>query len=231
MAFEVFEWNEWIRLLLGGDEAPFLYGLRRAVYGYRFLRGRSAEDLRRGYGSEGEREDIFQDVVIQTLHLLDATGKRSDEEISREISIIIRNVVKRHYRRGRRENRLFLSYDGGHSDTGEPAHLDTPDLKPTPEAQLIGKQFVALIQSELTPYQAFILRGYERFGLGPYSAQELATIRGVSVKAIEKQVKVVRGKIIEFALKNGYRKPGGNPVRDDRAAKAAADTPQTKARR
>lgn len=230
MAFEVFPWNEWIRLLIGGDEAPFLNGLRRAVYGHRFLRGKSSEDLRRDYGDD-VREDIMQEVALQTLHLLDAAGRRSDEDIARYIVTTLRNTVINRYRRAQRERLLLLSSDGDPSDESESAYRNTPDLKPTPEAELMDKQFVDSIQRLLTPQQAFILRSYKNFGLGSYSAQDLALMRGVSIKAIEKQVGIVRRKVIEFALKNGYRTLGGNPVRDDRAAKTAADTPEARARR
>jgi DNA-directed RNA polymerase specialized sigma24 family protein len=223
MAFEVFPWNEWIRLLIGGDEALFLNGLRRAVYGSRFLRGKSAEALRRDYGADDVRDEIVQEVALRTLHLWDASGNRSNEEIARYVAATITHALNDRYRRAQRERVLFLSSDAPPGES-ESAHRDTPDLKPTPEAEWIGKQFVEALQRELTPLQSSILRGHERFGLGPHSSRDLAIIRGVSVKAIEKQVGVVRRKVIKFALNNGYLSPGGNQVGDNRVAKTATET-------
>ena len=234
MAFEVFPWNEWIRLLIGGDEAPFFNGLRRAVYGYRFLRGKSAEDLRRDYGDDDVREDLVQDVALRTLHLLDVAGGRSDEDLARYIATTIRNVVTDRHRR-QRNKMLYLSDNSGSSsdfsDERKSVYHNTPDLKPTPEAELMSKQLINSIQRLLTPRQVSILRGYEGFGIGPYSTLDLALMGEVSIKAIEKQVSIIKRKVRKFALDNGYLTPGDNPVRDAQAAKNMSGTPKAKVRR
>jgi RNA polymerase sigma factor (sigma-70 family) len=235
MAFEVFPWNEWIGQLVSGNEVPFFNGVRRAVYGYRFLRGKSAEDLRRDYGDD-VREDIVQSVAIKTLHVLDAWASgRSDQEIAASVMIIIRNEVTDCYRRRQREKLLFLSEDSAPSTdrptTQESAYRNSPDLKPNPETEFMNKQLINSIYKLITPQQAFILSNYRGFGLGTLSAEDLANRDGVSVKTIEKRVKTIKRKIREFALSNGYLTPGDNSVYEGRLAKTMAETPKARARR
>jgi DNA-directed RNA polymerase specialized sigma24 family protein len=208
MAFEVFPWNEWIEQLVSGDEAPFFDGLRRSVYGYRFLRGKRAQELRRDYGDD-LREDIVQAVALKTLRVMDAwAGRRSDEEIAASIMTIIRHEVTDCYRRRLREKTLFLAEDsnssGDRPSALESAYRNAPDLKPTPEAEFMLKQFIRSIYALVTPRQAFILSNYRGFGLGTLSARALADECGISVKGIEKHVTIIKQKIRKFALLSGY---------------------------
>lgn len=207
MTFEVFPWNEWIRMLVAGDETHFFNGLRRAVYGYKFLRGKRADEIRREYG-EDVKEDIFQTVALKTLQVLDTLGgSLTDDQIGAFIMTIIRNEVSDCYRRRLRENMIFRTTDyladGGH-DSADSAWRDTLDLRPSPETELIRKQFIDSIYKLLTPRQQFILNNYKSFGLGSWSGKTLAEKYDVSVKTIEKDVASIRHKIKAFAVHSEY---------------------------
>ena len=196
MPYQTFPWSSWIESLKRGEPELFLEGLRKAVFGSVFFRGKNDRDIYAQYAG------ISQDDIIQNVWLeLVATNVifsyqdagMSDEDIGARIVTRIRSRIIDAARKAIRHAATFSSV------SEDDYWMNVSDGRPSPESDLINKRLINAILTQLSPRQTFILKNFEKFGIGEMRRDELAHEFHISVQMIDKEIRRIKTKIRTIA--------------------------------
>jgi RNA polymerase sigma factor (sigma-70 family) len=226
MQYKTFPWNEWIALLLAGDEAPFFEGLMKAVNGAACFRGKNTSEVHREYGLDA-REEIFGKLALKMWEgLIDEFRTRaySDSHIAAYIMKTIKNMSTDLYEKQQRMR--FVALPGadaagkeGQNREGAAAVWKLADARPTPEAELQNRELDDLLKkiaTRFTPRQVAIFDEYKAFD-GELSGAQLAARFGISIQRINQEIAQIKKVIRAAAVDVGF-----SPLRTDRASQATS---------
>lgn len=203
MKREIFPWNSWIR---SGDEISLYDGVRKAVNGSQFFRGKSVADLCSDYGTD-IRDDVVQEVALRVFKRLPTYIGKSDEDIAIDIRTITKRLIIDIFRKRKVKNTENLNDDT--VEDFSPRH--SLDTKPSPAKELERKQLITLIRSHLRPRLEFVLEHYNAFGIGFMSGEEIAFHLNVSVKSVDVYVAEIRRIAHRVMIESGYLQPTERP--------------------
>jgi hypothetical protein len=214
MAFVSWPWNEWLESLRGGDEQPFLEGLKRAVVTHRRLRGKSAAVLNNEYGTESYN-DIVQELAIKivssTVIMDSQTTLIENKQIGALITVIIENMLTDLFRKRINEKRTFDQVGRYQKRNNEGQEEDeiggflewrSRDTSCSPETRYELHDLAQHVRAKLTQRQSFILEHFQRFGNGSMSVLDLVELLGVEKTTINNEVARIRTIIRRHARPN-----------------------------
>jgi hypothetical protein len=196
MAYESFPWNSWIDSLEEGNSLLFFNGLRKAVFGCGFFKGKTDAEIYQQFG-EINQEDILQIIWLElvergTIYSYQDEGL-TDEEIATRIVVRIKSRIIDSARKRLRRASTF-----GSSAEDEPLE-NMPDYRPSPEDDLINQDLINLVKNRLTSRQLIILNDYERFGIGDKQREEIAKSLNLSIQMIDKEIAKIKMTLREIA--------------------------------
>lgn len=196
MAYETFLWNSWIDSLEEGNSLLLFNGLRKAVFGCSFFKGKTDAEIYQQFG-EINQDDILQIIWLELVERGTIYSYKdealTDEEIATRIVVRIKSrIIDSARKRLRRVSTSGLSAE-------DESLENMPDHRPSPEDDLINQDLISLVKNRLTSRQLIILNDYERFGIGDKQREEIAKSLNLSIQMIDKEIAKIKTTLREIA--------------------------------
>ena len=189
---EIYPWNQLIEWYLADEQMPFLEVFKFIVVNHHYFRNKCFDRIKHEYDTEPE--DHFQDLCIEIdrLSLLRRWKDKglTDEQLNKNIRGLIRNRLIDRARKKKKEG-INIQID---DDSNASIQAEIEKKHRTQDG--FGKNDLGIINSiekNLRERQAIILYEYHKFGIGGTKGRDfLALELGVSVKTIEKDIRIIK---------------------------------------